>query len=170
MDFIRLWTGPHPGLVCDLVIMSKDAISMAGIQIGVAMILIKFMFIVIWKTMRPLDDNFLKTWIVTNSILISILFSFAKTFGPGKPVMNKILCTGIFNPLQENLGPQFAIYQFVIGFSLLIYVIVYFLIFFKNFDAPIVTQNSKNLESLFLNLAILVILGLAGIAAHQMNS
>jgi hypothetical protein len=55
-----------------------------------ALITAKFIFLCILKRLPTMDDDFITFCINTSSLGLSILFSAAKFYGPGRPVINQV--------------------------------------------------------------------------------
>ena len=135
-------------------------------------VIIKFLFLCVWKKMKVMHDDFIARFVILASILISFLLALVKFLGPGKPVLNTIICTGVHLPSYESLGSRFAPEICVTTLAFLTNVCLMIPIYIKRRQNEGVDQKHvsaskrdnlpKSLESLILNLIIIVVL-LAGI-------
>ena len=135
-------------------------------------VIIKFLFLCVWKQMKVMNDDLIARIIILTLFMVSFLLILIKFLGPGKPVLNTIICTGVHLPSYEDLGSRFAPELMVTLFGFLSNVVLMIPISIKRrqnevFDAqhqPSIQRHNlpKSLESLVWNLVIIVNL-LAGI-------
>ena len=142
-------------------------------------VIIKFLFLCVWKQMKVMNDDLIARIVILTLFMVSFLLILIKFLGPGKPVLNTIICTGVYLPSYEDLDGRFAPEPMVALFGFLSNVILMIPISIKRrqnevFDAqhqPKIRRHNlpKSLESLVWNLVIIVNL-LAGImVAGRMN-
>ena len=102
---------------------------------------------------------------------------FFRTYGPGKPLMNTILCTGSYEPILQNLQPRFPFGSWIL-LNFVIYVCFWAPIYSKQKklekmeqeNAPVnINQFPKSLESLLLHLMNLIINIFASVCTAKMN-
>ena len=129
------------------------------LQIMVIVVAIRFMIICVWKSMRQMDDNFIAFVCFSSSVTTAVILGCLRPYGPGKPTMNMIICTGVYNPDLEILGKPFPIgHPLTIGTLFGIYMVSTIAISIKKKqikknEVAVVGhhQQPKSLESLFLN-------------------
>jgi hypothetical protein len=68
----------------------------------IALVTAKFIFLCILKRLPTMDDDFITFCIITSSLGLSILFSVAKFYGPGRPPINQV--QPFFGPTLGYLG------------------------------------------------------------------
>ena len=135
-----------------------------------AIVIIKFLFLCVWKKMKDMDDDFIARFVILASALLSFLLALVKFLGPGKPVLNTIICTGTHLPSYEDLGSRFAPELFVMALAFVINVCLMIPIYIKRRENEGIDEKHalvrhnlpKSLESLIWNLIIIFWL-LAGI-------
>ena len=142
-----------------------------GITLSV-IVIIKFLFLCVWKKMKVMDDDFIARFVILASALLSFLLALVKFLGPGKPVLNTIICTGTHLPSYEDLGSRFAPELFVMALAFVINVCLMIPIYIKRRENEGIDEQyastlqrhnlPKSLESLIWNLIIIFCL-LAGI-------
>lgn len=126
--------------------------------------------------MRQLEDRLLATIVIASSLLLSVMFSLIKNLGPGRPVLNKIICSGVYKPSQEHLGDVIPMYQIVVALGFVTYLILWARIKYIQYkyqlqDHQVQNQgSSKNLESLAMNVSLMIILIMAAYCASMMNN
>lgn len=126
--------------------------------------------------MRQLEDRLLAILILEVSMVIALVLSLIKNLGPGKPVLNHIICTGQYRPMHENeasFGEGYPIYPMVSGIGGLVYIILWIIILAKRHKYQLQDVgsglSSRNLESLALNLILMSIASATGYSAAQMS-
>ena len=73
------------------------------VQILVLVVAIRYMFICFWKSMRQMEDDLVAVLGLRLSLTSAILLSYLRAYGPGKPTMYMIICTGVYNPDLEKI-------------------------------------------------------------------
>ena len=153
--------GPLPFWLCDLNLIFKGTLTIAFSFILTVIVIVKYLLLCVWKKMCINYDDLIVRVVVLSSVLISFLMYVAKLIGPGKPVQNKIICTGIFHPSFESMGKRFAPEAIGAGVAFLVNTVLMVPIFIQRrknegFDAKHGVTIPKrrvpvSLESLFWN-------------------
>ena len=76
MRNLRVWYGPLPELVCIAQAKMTQAVLTCGVVGCVMIIITKFVFICVWRSMRSIDDNLLKRIALNEIILLCFLHSW----------------------------------------------------------------------------------------------
>ena len=76
MRNLRVWYGPLPELVCNAQAKMTQAVLTFAIVAVVMIIITRFVFICVWRSMRSMDDNLLKRIAVNEIILLVFLHSW----------------------------------------------------------------------------------------------
>ena len=76
MRNLRVWYGPLPEVVCIAQIKMTQAVLTFAIVAVVMIIITRFVFICVWKSMRSMDDNLLKRIALNEIILLVFLHSW----------------------------------------------------------------------------------------------
>ena len=100
MRNLRVWYGPLPELVCIAQAKMTQAVSTCAVVGAVMIIITRFVFICVWRSMRSMDDNLLKRIALNEIILLCFLHSWCwpQSNSPGSEV-----CTLYKLPLVEML-------------------------------------------------------------------
>ena len=76
MRNLRVWYGPLPELVCIAQAKMTQAVLTFAV-VGLVMVIItKFVFICVWRSIRSMDDNLLKRIALNEMILLCFLHSW----------------------------------------------------------------------------------------------
>ena len=111
MRNLRVWYGPLPELVCIAQAKMTQAVLTFAV-VGLVMVIItKFVFICVWRSMRSIDDNLLKRIALNEIILLCFLHSWCwpQSNSAGSEVctitLNKLLLVEmlIFENWSDNL-------------------------------------------------------------------
>ena len=164
-DYLRVMVGPLPFWFCNIKVIFKGGIFMFFGMTLATIVIIKFLLLCVWKHMKVMNDDLIARIVILTSLLVSFLLALVKFFGPGKPVLNTIICTGVHLPSYEDMGSRFAPELMVTLFGFLSNVVLMIPIFIKRrqneaFDdqhQPSTQRHNlpKSLESLVWNLAII---------------
>ena len=76
MRNLRVWYGPLPELVCNAQAKMTQAVLTFAIVAVVMIIITRFVFICVWRSMRSMDDNLLKRIALNEIILLVFLHSW----------------------------------------------------------------------------------------------
>ena len=76
MRNLRVWYGPLPELVCIAQAKMTQAVLTLAVVGLVMIIMTRFVFICVWRSMRSMDDNLLKRIAVNEIILLVFLHSW----------------------------------------------------------------------------------------------
>ena len=100
MRNLRVWYGPLPELVCDAQAKMTQAVLTFAIVGFVMIIITRFVFICVWRSLRSMDDDLLKRIALNEIILLCFLHSWCwpQSNSPGSEV-----CTLYNLPLVEML-------------------------------------------------------------------
>ena len=103
----RLCFGPlSPKLVFTFFFIPKAAISRYALFTMNEMIILRYMFVFIWKRIAPLDENFFAFFIISSNVLMSILQSVYGNLGYNVEQGIQILLTGT-RDFNEDQVPVF---------------------------------------------------------------
>ena len=93
MRNLRVWYGPLPELVCIAQAKMTQAVLTFGVVGFVLIIITKFVFICVWRSMRSIDDNLLKRIALNEIILLCFLHSWCwpQSNSSGSEVCYKLL-------------------------------------------------------------------------------
>ena len=159
IDVSRLCYGPLPNFLCNLNAFIKNLMCIMLLLVLSITIIFKFFYLVKWKTIKPMMDNFITAFFVLFSFMIGTTFSSVKVFGPGVPLMAVTSCTGTYFPSQfEVTTLKLPLFQIFAGIALIVHLILIIPILMakKKLKTP---DNTKNLESLpvnFINLGLMM--------------
>ena len=141
--------------------------------------ILKFMFICIWKKMRVINDDFIARTVILCVSMLSFGLYLSKFLGPGKPVLNLIICTGVYYPSFELMGEPFTPELPIIALAFLTNLLLMILINLKRRQNEMVDQQYEHnaqphilpnsLESLIWNLVIILVC-LIGAFVIEMNN
>lgn len=96
VDTFRAILGPMPSFICELSVFYKNFFLVSIVQNIFCMTLYKFMCICIYRSLPVLEDNFLALFLLLNTSLVSFLAAGSRMSLPGRPILNKVICTGDF--------------------------------------------------------------------------
>ncbi len=178
VSVLRVWFGPLPKWICSLTVFSNNVIWMSGTMIFVAIVVLKFIFVCIWKNLKPMNDNLVSSIVVTNALLLSVVFAFVKIYLPGKPGVFDVVCTGIYHLSDDFLPPKFPVDIVFASICFIFYLSMYIPTIVKrrkiemeNFTQPLNINNTtpKSLESLALNLMVVGLIVAVTLLTGLMN-
>lgn len=179
IDLVRLLFGPLPSLVCKLNGFVKNGLVFAGFLLTDSIIFIRFVFICVWKSYRPMLDSLLCRFILISSYLLAFLISLAHSCLPNKTSAGEIICAGKYWPdLEAKNTPNswkdlcaiavFAIYSFLFT-SILVTKFKTKTSMVVPFSVVIHHNSAKDLESLTLNFIVSFIVFTGVLVNIQMN-
>ena len=109
LDLLRAWYGPLPATICWFTLQLKSILVIAFPIILDGIGIFKYLFIAVWKGIRQIQDDLLTRFIVSTAFLIAVVIQMAKNLGPGRPVTNIIICTGIYKPSYDSMAKPFLL-------------------------------------------------------------
>ena len=109
LDLLRALYGPLPFPICWFTWQLKSILFIAFPIILDGIVIFKFLFIAVWKGIRQVEDDLLSRCIVSTAFLIGIVIQMAKNLGPGRPVTNIIICTGVYKPSYDSMEKPFLL-------------------------------------------------------------
>lgn len=93
-DMIRMLWGPLPSWICDIGVLGKNMFLASVSQTVFSMTLTKFTFVFVYKSIPSIEDNFFSIFIFSLVYMVSLLVSASRFCLPGRPILNKLICTG----------------------------------------------------------------------------
>ena len=96
LDLLRVWYGPLPAGFCHFILLVKGTLGNTGPFVVSGIVIMKFLYICIWKRFRTIEDDLIKIIIVLTSYFFGFLMVLTKSLAPGKPTYNTICCTGVY--------------------------------------------------------------------------
>lgn len=178
IDLIRVIFGPLPFAVCIFNVIMKNTFLMMVIFILLAILSFKYMLLIVWKTMKPMNDSLITALITINSFAVSLILSATKAISPGEPLFYTCTCTGVYQPALTTEaaaagGKKMPFFGVTAVSALLAYLVILTRLYFKKQNAVLPMDNQaqqpKSLESLILNLINMVLLAIAGFSTLRMN-
>ena len=109
LDLFRVWYGPLPLEFCQLCLLLKGTIFSAIPFIIAGIVIIKFLYICVWKGFRQMNDDLLVTIIIILSCFLGFYMQLIKKMAPGKPVYNTVFCTGIYHSSFDEMDKKIPI-------------------------------------------------------------
>ena len=172
IDTIRICYGPLPNFLCNLNAFMKNLMCIMLLLVLSITIIFKFFYVVIWKTIKPMMDNFITIFVILFSFMIGIIFSSIKVFGPGVPLMAVTSCTGTYFPSQfEVTNLKLPIFQIFAGIAMIVHLILIIPILMAKKKLPNSSQTlcpqTKSLESLPLNFINMGMMMMSAYCTYQ---
>ena len=171
----RIWFGPLPVKICQLQHTASHVMIWYCILTLFFISLAKFMYICVWKHMRDMNDDLIVTILVRTTVFISIWVSttgFAGKTGGASDAM----CIGVFNDYQilmnSKIYPDKLPQPYAWLFWSLAVAILSFMASAKikrhqrnslEDDTLTIIKRPKDLESMLLNFALLILLSINGL-------
>ena len=90
LDVSRAIFGPLPLKMCQFNIFAKNMIHINTSLLCMAISGTKFAFIVVYRQIPEIDDNFISAYIYMVTNLVSVISTFIILYLPGKPVINQV--------------------------------------------------------------------------------
>ena len=121
-----------------------------------------------WKHMRDMNDDLIVTFVVRISVFISIWVS-TTGFSQRKGISTQAICTGVFNDHDQIMDPELTPNKLPQPYNGILRPMVVAILFFMasvtyrrrrnsfSDDKPFL-RRPKDLESMLLNFAILILL------------
>ena len=109
LDLFRVWYGPLPLEFCQFCLLLKGTMFSAIPFIIAGTVIIKFLYICVWKGFRQMNDDLLVTIIIILSCFLGFYMQLIKTMAPGKPVYNTVFCTGIYHSSFDEMDKKIPI-------------------------------------------------------------
>jgi heme/copper-type cytochrome/quinol oxidase subunit 2 len=165
----RIWFGPLPYEIChfqlwfSVVVLWYTLLSLFFISLA------KFMYICVWKHMRDMNDNLIVTFVVRKSVFISIWVS-TTGFSQTKSFSTQAICTDVFNDHDQIMDPELTPDKLPRPYNPLLFSIAIAILFFMvsvtyrrkrnsfSHDNKPFLRRPKDLESMLLNFAVLILL------------
>ena len=128
--------------------------------------------------MRVIDDDLIARIVILCVVVISFALYLVKFLGPGKPVLNLIICSGMYYPSYDLMGKRFSPELPIIALAFLVNVSLMIPIYLKRRQNEEVDQQYEqsndqkipnSLESLIWNLVIISVC-LIGILVIEKNN
>ena len=167
---IRIWFGPLPSEVCHFQTWVAKFTAWYSLLSLFYISLAKFMYICVWKHMRDLNDDLIVTFLVRIAVLISIWVpttGFNNRKGQSSVVS---MCTGIFNDHDQIMNTEVRSDKLPQPYNPLFWSLCVIILFLMaavtigrqrsshNDNNLAIMQRPKDLESMLLNFALLVLL------------
>lgn len=170
IDVVRLLYGPLNDKVCQANNVLKIMFPMAFIILCNAIAFWKFMFILVWKSYRTIQDSFLTFITVTSTLMMTFLFSSAHVFGPGQNPKSISICTGTLLPKSAQNG--FINLGLVFMTGIVIYLALLVPVWMKRRQINVKEnqRGTKNLASHKGNIILLALIASGGLAISKMVS
>ena len=109
LDLFRVWYGPLPLEFCQFCLLLKGTMFSAIPFIIAGTVIIKFLYICVWKGFRQMNDDLLVTIIIILSCFLGFYMQLIKKMAPGKPVYNTVFCTGIYHSSFDEMDKKIPI-------------------------------------------------------------
>ena len=87
IEFLRSIFGPLPYFLCQFGFFTKMFVSMNFFMIMAGQAFTKFVFVVIFRSIPEIDDNFYAFFFYTLISLISLLSALSRLYLPGRPIL-----------------------------------------------------------------------------------
>ncbi len=126
IDTIRAVIGPLPKAVCKVGIFTKNIFFTNTAQNVMAMTIFKYIFVVVYRSIPIMDDNFLSTYLIISINMISIISSLVRMVAPGRPILNELVCTGQFYHQWHQEPEAFQPFNYISGICFLVHVVLTF--------------------------------------------
>ena len=179
VDYLRVMLGPLPSWFCKVHLILKGSIFIILPLILTAITVLKFMFICVWKKMRVINDDLIAHAVIFCVAMLSFGLYLSKFLGPGKPVLNLTICTGVYYPSFDLMGQRFTPELPIMALAFLINLLLMILIYLKRRQNEVVDQQYEHnahhphmpnsLESLIWNMVIIWVC-LIGAFVFEMNN
>ena len=165
---LRIWFGPLPYEICHFQLWVSIIVLWYSIFTLFFISLAKFMYICVWKHMRDMNDDLIVTFVVRISVFISIWVS-TTGFSQRKGISTQAICTGVFNDHDQIMDPELTPNKLPQPYNGILRPMVVAILFFMasvtyrrrrnsfSDDKPFL-RRPKDLESMLLNFAILILL------------
>ena len=157
LDLFRVWYGPLPSEFCQLCLLLKGTVTYAMPLIIAGIVIIKFLYICVWKGFRQMNDDLLVRIIIVLSCFLGFYMQLIKKIEPGKPVYNTVFCTGIYHSSFDEMDKKIPIELLMMLIPILIAQILTPFIYKKKKELNPVhllkkarNQNTPDYESLTL--------------------
>ena len=127
--------------------------------------LAKFMYICVWKHMRDMNDDLIVTILVRTSVLISVWVA-TTGFNHREGAKSHAMCTGIFNDHDQIMDPEISSDELPTSYGFILWSLPVVTLFFmaaititrkRNNESMTILQRPKDLESMLLNFALLIL-------------
>ena len=167
---IRIWFGPLPLEVCHFQTWVKKFVSWYVLFSLFFISLAKFMYICVWKHMRDMNDDLIVAFLVRIAVFISVWVpttGFNNRKGQSSVVS---MCTGIFNDHNQIIDSEISSGKLPAPYGFILWSLSVLILFFmaavtiarKRNDPTnhkkTIIQRPKDLESMLLNFALLILL------------
>ena len=90
LDLLRVWYGPLPAGFCQFSLLVKGTLGNTGPFIVAGIVIIKFLYICVWKRFKTIEDDLIRLFIVTSACFSGFLMVLTKNLAPGKPTFNTV--------------------------------------------------------------------------------
>ena len=163
----RVWFGPLPLEICNLQVWVSSVVVWYSFLTLFFISLAKFMYICVWKHMRDMNDDLIVTILVRISISFSIWVS-TNGFSNRKVerATSAAMCTGIFNDQNQIMNPEISSDKLPAPYGFILWLLSVATLFFmvaitstrkRNNRNKTIIQRPKDLESMLLNFALLIL-------------
>ena len=86
-DLIRVWYGPLPDFICTPMQVTRHTLHMITAILWTVVALLKVWIVCIRKSVPSMDDDFIATFVIRASFMMSFLFSIVSVILPQKPAI-----------------------------------------------------------------------------------
>ena len=163
----RVWFGPLPMEICNLQAWVSGVVVYYSFLTLFFISLAKFMYICVWKHMRDVNDDLIVTILVRISVSFSV---WASTNGFSNRKVERAtsaaMCTGIFNDHNQIMNPEISSDKLPAPYGFILWSLSATTLFFmaaititrkRNNENKALIQRPKDLESMLLNFALLIL-------------
>ena len=172
---LRVWFGPLPAEICRFQHWASHVMIWYFVLTLFFISLAKFMYICVWKHMRDMNDDLIVRILVRTAVFISIWVPTTGFSGKTGGVSDA-MCIGVLNDyhiiMNSKISPEKLPQPYAWMFWSLTVAILFFMASAKigrhqrnslDDDTLTIIKRPKDLESMLLNFALLILLSINGL-------